>query len=772
MKALHTIFNLSGKMFFLPAFVVMLAFSTSQAQAPANDACSTATLITCGATVSGSTLNANIDAAPTCGLDVPRFGVWYRIVGQGGMITLSTCSASTNFDTQIGVYSGACEGLTCVAGNNNAASCAANSRASSVTFSSTPGVSYYVWVTGVVNSRGNFSLSVTCTTPVPANNDCANAIAVTCGQSVNGTTLGATNAGAPSTCGTSLGTAPGVWYTLVGQTGNTTVSLCGSSFDTRIGVFTGSCGNFTCVGGNDDSCGAQSSVTFPSTDGTTYYIYVTGFSSNAGAFTMSTTCVAPPPVGSCSCNNTSSWGTASAPTTATPVTITTSIWAGEYSTINNAIAGNTYIFTSSIATDYLTVRQGTPDGATIGCGTTPLTVTATASGPLYLHVNTNAACGTANSFRTTTVACSACTAPPPPPPGSCSCINSDPWLSVAAPTVPNPLTISTCTFPGDYNTITGAVAGNTYVFTSTGGAYLTVRQGSVGGPALACGPSPLTVTATANGPLYLHVNLDAACGTAFTCLTTTVGCSSCVAPPNPCLDAIAITCGSRVTGTTIGGAPAALAPPTCGTTLGSAPGRWYSIVGNGLNIKITTCAAVGFDTKLGVFSGTCANLVCVAGNDDATCSFGNIRSTVSFLSQLGTTYYVYVTGFGTSAGAFELSVECRRNPYGLTSDESDAANVAGEVVGLPQGDLTVGQVFPNPLSGNLANLRIESPVETEAVIRFMDQTGRELMLMESDLNVGENLLQISTSRLPAGTYFMMIQVEGNVIPRRVVIPRS
>jgi hypothetical protein len=238
------------------------------------------------------------------------------------------------------------------------------------------------------------------------------------------------------------------------------------------------------------------------------------------------------------------------------------------------------------------------------------------------------------------------------------------------------------------------------------------------------------------------------------------------------LDAIAISCGSRVTGTTIGGAPAALAPPTCVTTLNTAPGRWYSLVGNGLNIKVTTCAAVGFDTKIGVFTGTCANLVCVTGNDDAACSFSGLRSTASFLSQLGTTYYVYVTGFGAGSGAFELSVECRRNPYGLTSDESDAASIAGEVVGLPQGDLTVGQVFPNPVSANMANLRIESPVETEAVIRFMDQTGRELMLIESDLNVGDNLLQISTNRLPAGTYFMMIQVEGNVIPRRVVIPRS
>ncbi len=100
------------------------------------------------------------------------------------------------------------------------------------------------------------------------------------------------------------------------------------------------------------------------------------------------------------------------------------------------------------------------------------------------------------------------------------------------------------------------------------------------------------------------------------------------------------------------------------------------------------------------------------------------------------------------------------------------SELAGEVVGLPEGALTVGQVFPNPMVGSTANIRVDSPKETEAIVRFMDQMGREVMMIESDLNVGDNLLQLNISRLPAGTYFVMVQVEGKVIPRRLVVPRS
>ncbi len=123
----------------------------------------------------------------------------------------------------------------------------------------------------------------------PANDLCANAIAIGCNSTVSATTANSTNTGNPGFCDTDL-SSPGVWYTVQGWDGPMTASLCGSVYDTKLGVFTGSCGAFTCVAGNDDACGLQSAVNWTGTNGTTYYIYVTGFNGATGSFTLTTTC--------------------------------------------------------------------------------------------------------------------------------------------------------------------------------------------------------------------------------------------------------------------------------------------------------------------------------------------------------------------------------------------------------------------------------------------------------------------------------------------------
>ena len=127
------------------------------------------------------------------------------------------------------------------------------------------------------------------------NNLCDGSIPVTCGSTITQTTVGATATGAPTgTCGTTGGSG-GLWYSFAGTGDVVTFSLCGSSFDTKIQVVTGSCGAFTCVTGNDDSCGLQSEVQVVTVPGTLYYIYVYGYGSAQGVFTLNTTCVTPPP---------------------------------------------------------------------------------------------------------------------------------------------------------------------------------------------------------------------------------------------------------------------------------------------------------------------------------------------------------------------------------------------------------------------------------------------------------------------------------------------
>jgi hypothetical protein len=157
---------------------------------------------------------------------------------------------------------------------------------------------------GIVTAPG-WEATVACGEPPPpptppVNDLCADAIPVTCGSSVAGTTVNSTTTGQPAACGGygAFQTAGGVWYTFTGTGDDVTMSLCGgSSWDTQLAVFTGTCGAFTCVAGNDDFCGLQSEVSFSSVVGTTYYIYVTAFSSSTGTFTLNTTCVpvTPPP---------------------------------------------------------------------------------------------------------------------------------------------------------------------------------------------------------------------------------------------------------------------------------------------------------------------------------------------------------------------------------------------------------------------------------------------------------------------------------------------
>ncbi|MBH8569003.1 IPT/TIG domain-containing protein [Microvirga sp. STS02] len=141
---------------------------------PANDACSGAIALTCGQSVTGTTVGSTATGDPTgscTAISVDGAGVFYSIVGTGANITVSTCNAATNFDTKLFVYSGTCGSYTCVGANDDAANCSANSLASTVTFSSAFGTTYYVFVSGYRGTgaiaAGNFVLSTTCATPPP-----------------------------------------------------------------------------------------------------------------------------------------------------------------------------------------------------------------------------------------------------------------------------------------------------------------------------------------------------------------------------------------------------------------------------------------------------------------------------------------------------------------------------------------------------------------------------------------------------------------------------
>ena len=129
-----------------------------------------------------------------------------------------------------------------------------------------------------------------------------------------------------------------------------------------------------------------------------------------------------------------------------------------------------------------------------------------------------------------------------------------------------------------------------------------------------------------------------------------------IIPPNDsCVNANPIFCGSTITDSTIHASPSTLVN-FCGTS-NTGPGVWFQFQGTNDSLTLSTCNAADFDTKIQVFSGTCASLTCVDGNDDfGGCTGGTSQVGINTSDTL--TYWVHATGFGANTGTFSLTMDC------------------------------------------------------------------------------------------------------------------
>lgn len=378
------------------------------------------------------------------------------------------------------------------------------------------------------------------------NDLCTGAININCGQTINSTTVGATVDAVP-TCVTPLNTAPGVWYTFVGDGQTVTLSLCGSGYDTKIGVFTGTCASLVCVTGNDDFCGLQSQVTFPTVNATTYYILITGFGTATGAFTLARTCV-PPPITNDDCTGAlpiacagSVTGTTVGATIDAVATCVTTlntapgVWysfTGDGSQVIMSLCGSSYdtkigIFRGTCAA--LICVTGNDDF----CGLQSQVTFGTIAGATYYVLVTGF--GTASGNFTLTRTCApACSGVPSPgaitPVTSSVCIGSSVTLTASGYSNNTSLTFQWNQAPaaaGPYTTIGGATS-NVYTFNapatttyytytvtcSNGGGNGTTAPvvvnvsniqftSAVATPSTVCSSGSVTITGSVTGGLNL-----------------------------------------------------------------------------------------------------------------------------------------------------------------------------------------------------------------------------------------------------------------------------
>ncbi len=205
----------------------------------------------------------------------------------------------------------------------------------------------------------------------------------------------------------------------------------------------------------------------------------------------------------------------------TPTLIATDSYAGDYYNMN-VTAGQTYKYTSSVATDFYTLS--TDNGLTaVASGTQPLTWVSTVTGVLRVHINTNITCGTQNTNRTTTVICGT------------PCLNGvlypDETYTPGACDGTTVNEIVDNAYAGEYSNV-NVFSTNSYTFSSSVATdYITIASAD-GTTALAVGTGSVSYSPTANGVIRVYFHTDSSCGTENLDRVKSVVCTTSAVLPN------------------------------------------------------------------------------------------------------------------------------------------------------------------------------------------------------------------------------------------------
>lgn len=148
----------------LQVLAMLLFFQHTNAQVQPGSVCSDPISINCGDVINGSTVGVpNDNATSGAGSCINTVGtsgqMWFSFTDvTSHLISAFTCGSATTFDTKIHVYAGSCGALTCVNGNDDGC----QSLASTLNFTTQPGVNYLIRVGGFANMEGAFAFSLVC----------------------------------------------------------------------------------------------------------------------------------------------------------------------------------------------------------------------------------------------------------------------------------------------------------------------------------------------------------------------------------------------------------------------------------------------------------------------------------------------------------------------------------------------------------------------------------------------------------------------------------
>ena len=255
---------------------------------PTNDAICSAISINCGDSLLGTNVNATPSSLgePSCTGGTEN-DVFYRFNATEGNTYTITVNGD-NYDGVLAIYSGSCfSTLTEIDCADNGLS---SGIAETITFTASEDLSIYIQTYDWSASEGDFYITLDC---VFANDDPCDAQLLTCGESVSGSNIGATQSavGSPTCAG---GSQTDVWYRIDAFAGvDYTVTVNGANYDGVLAAYTGNCsGTLTELDCSDVGIGNNLIETINFSVGFNQAVYIQTYDwfSSGGEFFLSVSC--------------------------------------------------------------------------------------------------------------------------------------------------------------------------------------------------------------------------------------------------------------------------------------------------------------------------------------------------------------------------------------------------------------------------------------------------------------------------------------------------